>query len=253
MNKKINKTIIPVLIFYLFIILLSGSETETNKREILGKEIFINGGEYFVGDDVEFDNSPRRGKKFSPFFIDIHPVTNIQYSEFLKKSGYKPEGVFRKDEAGDASFLPATGLTWYDAAAYAEFYNKRLPTEWEWEIAARSLKQENIYVYGKSSRKEDGNFLSARKYNKVDVFLFKPNELGLYSMEGNVYEWCDSIYEKKYLIGKNLESVKLKVLRGGAWTNQSFDIKTTVRTPFPPGKYLDWLGFRCVRDSIKNR
>ncbi len=202
---------------------------------------------------MEFDNSPLRKRKFSPFFIEVHPVTNIQYSEFLKKSGYKPEGVFRKEEAGEAPFLPATGLTYYDAVAYAEFYNKRLPTEWEWEIAARSLKQENIYVYGKSSRKEDGNFLSTRKYNKVDVFLFKPNELGLYSMEGNVYEWSDSIYDNKYLIGKNINSAELKVLRGGAWTNQPFDIKTTVRTPFPSNKYLDWIGFRCVRDSKKSR
>ncbi|MEN8154102.1 MAG: SUMF1/EgtB/PvdO family nonheme iron enzyme [Acidobacteriota bacterium] len=252
MNKNITKFVILLSsVFYLFPI-LKGVENKV-KKELLGKEILINGGEYFLGDDKEFDNSPERKKAFPSFFIEIHPVTNIQYSEFLKQSGYKLKGNFKTDEAVEAPFLPATGLTFRDAEAYAGFYNKRLPTEWEWEIAARSLKKENIYVHGKVSGKEDGNFLASRKYKKTDVFLNKPNELGLYSMEGNVYEWCDSNYEKKYLTGNNKEEVGLKVLRGGSWTNQHFDIKTTVRTPFPENKQLDWLGFRCVRDQKKGK
>lgn len=209
-------------------------------------EVFIKDGNYFVGLDGSYDN-PEKKIFLHSFYMDIHPVTNRAYIRFVKESGYDPKGSFDIKEAEKYPEFPVTNLTFIDCKAFAGFYKRSIPSEWEWEVAARSLKKENIFVYGRPSAKNKGNFLESRIYKKVKVMTYKPNELGIYGMEGNVYEWTSSMYEKKYIIGKLPLKVNLRVLRGGAWTNQSYDVKTTTRTPFPEKRYLDWVGFRCVR------
>ena len=214
----------------------------------LGKQVYIEAGEYYVGDDRESDNRPLRKQYFKGFYMDVHPVTNGQYAEFLTRSGYQPKGNFAKEKALAEPLLPAANVTYEDAEAYATFYKKRLPTEWEWEIAARSLKQRNSFVSAKTPPQRRGHFLNDKKYYNLPVFTYPPNELGIYDMPGNVFEWTSSQYEEKYLQGKYVQGQRVMVLRGGSWTNRAFEIQTTTRTPFPAQRCLGWVGFRCVSD-----
>jgi len=218
-------------------------------KEKLGEQVLIKGGEYYVGSTRENDNRPLRKLRFKEFYIDIHPVTYGQYLEFMFESSYIPKGKFHKEIAESNPLLPVVNLTYEDAEAYASFNKKRLPTEWEWEIAARSLKKDNIYVSGKLASKLRGHFLYDKEYFNFPVFSYPPNELGIYGMAGNVFEWTSSRYPEELLHGEYFKNFNVMVIRGGAWTNRAFDVRTTTRTPFPARRCLGWVGFRCVSDS----
>ncbi len=239
--SKAKKIYFNSALIILFTLIGSG------KTLLKWSEILIKPGKYSTGETNNYDN-PTREFITQGFFIDIHPVTNRAYLDFLKKSGYKIKGRFNSISAEKNPDLPATGLTYHDCESFAVFYGRRLPSEWEWEIAARSLKSSNLYFHGKASKKNEGNFLNSKIYKKVEVMLYKPNEIGIYGMEGNVFEWTSGNYEDSFLTVKKSGQPRLKVLRGGSWTNQSFDVKTTTRTPFPPERYLEWIGFRTVKD-----
>jgi formylglycine-generating enzyme required for sulfatase activity len=233
------------VIFFSFMFLTAQAET-VDKR--LGRQVYIEAGTYWVGDDEAEDNRPYRRVSVEGFYIDIHPVTNGQYLQFLSGSGYKPKGTFDAAKAETSPLLPAGGLVYEDAEAYAKSYKKRLPTEWEWEIAARSLKKENVHVNPDVPHHKSGHFLFNKRYYKLPVFSYPPNELGIYGMVGNVLEWTSGEYEERYLHGKYFKGHPLKVLRGGSWTNKAFDIRATTRTPFSADRCLEWLGFRCVAE-----
>jgi len=237
------------IVFFLFLFCTLSYFFVFGEKKVDTDEILINEGYHFTGGKGVSDN-PETKRYFKSFYIEIHPVTNRAYLDFLNKSGFIPKGDFDKELAALYPDLPATRLTFNDCREYAKFINKRIPSEWEWEIAAKSLKRDNKYVYGKVSSKEEGNFLSSRLYKKVKVMSYRPNKLGIYGMEGNVYEWTTGEYEKKFIVGKITSGIKLMVIRGGSWTNQSYDIQTNTRTPFPSNRSLDWLGFRCARDKF---
>lgn len=226
-------------------------ETADNR---LGKQVLIPEGDYYVGsDNASEDEQPLRIMHFKSYFIDIHPVTNTQYIEFLLKSHYTPEGPFDQNNALKNPYLPAVNITYKDAFSYAQFFGMRLPAEWEWEAAARSLKKENRFVWGSFPALNKCNCFSDAKdaQSITPVFQFPPNELGLYDMAGNVFEWTSSLYPSNYLLGNNYSQYTLLVLRGGAWTNIVTDLTVSSRTPFASTRYLPWLGFRCVKDAQK--
>jgi len=249
-----------ILLFFIIIITfyqLNGKKTEkTNKitdmENIIGKQVYIKAGNYFIGNNKEKDNKPLRKKYFKSFYIDITPVTNKQYLKFIKESSYKPMGKFLSLEPEKNPYLPATALTYYDAKAYAKYYHKRLPTEWEWEIAARSLRQDVIYVSIALNHRKRGHFIYDRIYRKEQVCSYPPNIIGIYGMAGNVFEWTKSEYDDEFLYGKYYKKHKIMVLRGGSWSNNSTDVRTTTRTPFAASRELNWLGFRCVSKTPVN-
>jgi len=211
----------------------------------LGKQVYIKTGDYYVGDH-NLKTNPLRSLGFQDFYLDIHPVTNSQYVNFIRISQYQPQGAFDTETAKKNPLLPATGLTFHDAEAYARYYHKRLPTEWEWEIAARSLKKEILPENKSVPPSQRGNFFSSDKKGVMPVFSYPPNELGIFGMAGNVFEWTSSLYPKEYLLGKYFKPYKILVLRGGGWTNLIYDVKVTIRTPFAASRHLKWIGFRCV-------
>jgi formylglycine-generating enzyme required for sulfatase activity len=214
----------------------------------LGKQVYIKSGNYYVGAHNHKTN-PLRSMVFKDFYIDIHPVTNSQYLNFIKTSQYHPQGDFDTEKAKQFPLLPATGLTYQDAEAYARYYQKRLPTEWEWEIAARSLKKEVPTENKSIPVSQRGNFFTGHNKSVMPVFSYPPNELGIFGMAGNVFEWTSSVYPKEYLLGKYHRQYTVMVLRGGAWTNLVFDVKVSTRTPFAASRQLNWIGFRCVSDQ----
>jgi formylglycine-generating enzyme required for sulfatase activity len=228
----------------------SGKSDQSFRKDArVGAQVFIPPGIYRVGGGDQSDHGGKKQMKFNGFYIDIHPVTNLQYIRFMELSGYLPRGGFEMDEARCRPRLPATGLTYDDARAFAEFHRKRLPTEWEWEIAAGSLQDEAVYATGSLPTLETGNFFRYKQKNGVTpVFSYPPNKLGLFGMAGNVFEWTSSEYPAEKLSGPYRIQFRIMVLKGGAWTNIPHDVRVTTRTPFPAGRSLGWLGFRCVSD-----
>jgi len=244
-----------ILIFSFYMLLPSSYQNLKDQNKYLeslkpggSTMIFIPKGEYYTGDKGSTDKSPLTKRAFESFYIDIHPVTNSQFLVFIKKTGYSPDGKFDKTSAETKPSHPVTGVTLKDAAGYAEFAGKRLPTEWEWEIAARALKKDYRVTLSMIYKEKKGIFFEMGRKTISPVFSTPPNDIGFYDYIGNIFEWTTSVYPTDLLIGKNRNSQKVGVVRGGAWTNIRNDVKYSTRTPFPVKRSLKWLGFRCVKD-----
>jgi formylglycine-generating enzyme required for sulfatase activity len=230
----------------------------------------IAGGQYLRGsNDGSRDEMPRHGVVVGDFAIDIHPVTNEQFVRFLKTiAGEKDEynnDIIRLKESrikrvGGKLLIepgynrhPVVGVSWYGAQAYCKWLGKRLPTEAEWEIAARGGFEEATFPSGEDIEKSQANFFNS---DTTTVLSYPPNSYGLYDMAGNVYEWCHDWYayntyeltaaEPMYPQGP-LQGV-YRVLRGGCWKSLKEDLRCAHRHRNNPGAVNRTYGFRCASD-----
>lgn len=184
------------------------------------------------------------------FYIDKCEVTNEQYSRFLKETGHR-EPLYWTDSRFNKPRLPVIGVTWYDAVAYARWAGKRLPTEAEWEKAARGGLEAKRFPWGDELDKEYANF-----YTSItsEVATYKPNNFGLYDMAGNVWEWTSDWYDKDYYRKSPLinptgpESGRYRVIKGGAFTTGAATLECGHRYYYPPQASFYFIGFRCVKD-----
>ena len=226
------------------------------------------------------------------FEITKYEVTNLQYAAFLNKYGsskvltgkytgkrmiYKHDWGIWKNPATNKweaqkgyEYHPVINVTWYGANAYCEFYGLQLPSEAQWEYAARSgvetrrgvshgvphgVSLHDRYIYSGSN-----NIDSVAWYSKTSkgtstfpVGLLKPNYLGLYDMSGNVWEWCNDWYNKNYyknspkINPKGATEDSFRVLRGGSWGNNADHCRVAGRSSNDPD-YRDYgMGFRLAR------
>lgn len=213
----------------------------------VGGQIRMPAGEYTVGDDNEADCRPIRTVRLKAFMLDRHAVTNRQYADFLRRSGYRPRGGFAPSEAERHPLWPAVSVTLEDARAYARSLAMRLPSEEEWEAAARTA---GPWPEG-AELAQMGNYFDNVYVVKslVDVFRFPPTPAGFYIDRGNIYEWTDSVYPARFLQGAHAGSRPVMVLKGAAYTTYIGDARPAARIPFPADRHLPWLGFRCARQS----
>lgn len=160
------------------------------------------------------------------FWIDLFEVTNSRYGEFRAR-GYSQIEAHR----------PVANVTWNQASQFCRFYGKRLPTEQEWEKAARG-EDGRRYPWGKTYDPALVN-AESRHRGPTDVGKFEEGRspYGLYDMAGNVMEWTDSGDEQ------------LKIFRGGSWASPPSDVRTTSRSSIAPAYRLPDLGFRCAMDG----
>ena len=228
--------------------------------------IFIPGGDFLRGrthalpDDnrkwfptLLKDDRPVRSIVLDPFYIDKHEVTNAQFSEFLRDTGgappyYWPQG---KPESAKQQH-PVVNITWQDANAYCQWGGKRLPTEAEWERAARGLREGLKYPWG-----EDEPTKELAHYDDMDgpgaVCQFPENTFGLCDMSGNVWEWCADWYEKDYYARSPEENPTgpekgiYRVLRGGSWADAPKYLTTAYRSYARPDEQSPTIGFRCAK------
>ncbi len=228
-------------------------ELEKKIRESLtANNVFVEGGIFEMGGQVFDDQKPRHNVRLRSFYMDKYEVTVAQYRQFCLLTGRQmpvtPVGGW-KDEH------PVVNIRWEDAAAYARWAGKRLPTEAEWEYAARGGENTNAYMYSGGNRagkvaSYSGHVISGYKTYPVQFNL--PNELGLFNMSGNVWEWCSDYYDKDYYKKevynnpKGAESGMFKVIRGGCWDSPSNEIRVNHRSFFNSSD--DKTGFRCVTD-----
>ena len=232
--------------------------------------ISIQGGEFYRGaSDGNRDEMPRHKVIIASFAIEIHPVTNEQFVRFIEAMGGEKDSnhndiIRLRDsrikrsagrvliESGYAKH-PVVGVTWYGAVAYAKWVGKRLPTEAEWEIAARGGIESALYPSGEDIEKSQANFFSS---DTTAVMSYVPNDFGLYDMAGNVYEWCQDWYGYNYYECSVQEPENpqgpiqgvYRVMRGGCWKSLKEDLRCSRRHRNNPGTVNGTYGFRCAAD-----
>ena len=218
------------------------------------------------------DEYPDRLIFLDSYWIDIHEVTNEKYLKFVLATGHR----FALDETCEtdkcregnlwqgASFpprinrQPVTQVSWYDADAYCRWRGKRLPSEAEWEKAARGPSG-NLYPWGSGSPKKRATY--GRKWRGVftmtDVGTYSHGAslYGLYDMAGNVWEWVDDWYDLKYYNWGRKKNPRgpaegeFKVVRGGSWVNHPDTLRSSFRRWSQPEVRFNDTGFRCAKDD----
>ena len=183
------------------------------------------------------------GPSTNAFYMDVYEVTNAQYGKFMRARGYS-EPVYWNDSECNQPNQPVVGISWHDATAYAKWAGKRLPTEKEWEQAARGGLKNKTYPWGdnESFARDHANYKGTGGKDKWEycapVASFKPNGYGLFDMAGNVDEWCQDWDDNS--------DRDTKVLRGGAWHNNTYGQRVAARGHFDPNHRFGAVGFRCV-------
>jgi len=211
------------------------------------------------------DETPRHTVYTDAFYMDVYEVTNAQYKSFMDATGYKSP-KYRSDSKYNDSKQPVVGVSWYDAKAYADWAGERLPTEAEWEKAARGGLVGKKFPWGDTDPNgTQCNFADKNtSYNWSDksvddgykytapIGKYTPNGYGLYDMAGNVHEWCADWYHKGYYSSsdrrdpKGPSSGSSRVLRGGSWFHNPGGICVSNRDDGSPTRSLNNVGFRCV-------
>ena len=218
----------------------------------------IPGGEYVAGLDPDLALAECRkyyGKCKREWFTDETPAMRTVESfsmdkyegtqaEFEKGMGNNPSGFKGPN-------LPVENVTWHEADEYCRKVGKRLPTEWEWEKAAKGGSG-TIYPWGNELQSGKANICDMNceydwKASEIDdgykntspVGSYPPNGYGLHDMAGNVWEWTASDYR---------DSDEIKVLRGGSWNAGPNSTRSAFRDYyFHPGRRFDYVGFRCAQ------
>ncbi len=219
------------------------------------------------------DEYPGKLVHVDAFWIDIYEVTNEDYLKFVKATGYRPalddtcetKGCWEGNLWKGTSFSetirrqPVTQVSWHDAMEYCAWRGKRLPTEAEWEKAARG-PMGNLYPWGNDS--PPGRATYRRKWRgtqtmtNVGSYPTGVSVYGVHDMAGNVWEWVSDWYDRHYYkkkIRKNPKGPELgehKVMRGGSWVNYEDTLHSAFRRWARPYVRFNDTGFRCARDPI---
>jgi eukaryotic-like serine/threonine-protein kinase len=216
--------------------------------------VYIPGGKYMMGrNDGESDEAPAHEVEVKPFFLDIFEVTNQDYKKFIDATGYRAPKHWKSNGSyapGEAT-SPVTYVTWGDAAAYAKWANKRLPTEEEWEYAARGGSKGYLYPWGNQWQEgyADVNRRGQTKPSPVNRFEKDLSPFGIRNLAGNVSEWVQNYYAERYLTKSDQ---RLRVYRGGNFFELPEKSTTTYRwADYPediPDDQMSGVGFRCAKN-----
>jgi len=216
-------------------------------REISGKDgaamVLVPAGEFLYGD-------ANQRMSLSAFYMDKYEVTTKLYAKFLQATGRKEP--LRWHEVGQVrdGDRPVIGVLWDDADAYCRHYGKRLPTEQEWEKAARGADGRRYPWGSEEPTSRHANFNKCCQWNgygtlaTVGSYEAGKSPYGIYDLAGNAWEWTGSEYSRA-------SNYTYRVIRGGSWINEAFYLRSTYRTWGPPRAKLHpyFFGFRCAQDA----
>ena len=214
--------------------------------------IEIPSGEFAMGQaDGRDDERPVHRVSVAPFRLGRYQVTNAQYDEFRHATGREMTPFRMQPEFADPA-QPVVGASWFDAVAYCEWLGLRLPTEAEWEFAARGGLEGRLYPWGNAPVFERQGYRERWMRAPEPVGTAEPNGFGLYDMCENVHEWCSDWYEAGYYSvspGDNprgpLTGAR-RASRGGAWRHQIKIARCAARSSIPPEFCYADYGFRVA-------
>jgi iron(II)-dependent oxidoreductase len=203
------------------------------------------------------DEKPVHRVWVDAFHLAAFQTTNAEYARFLKETGH-PSPLHWEDPNFANPEQPVVAVSWFDAAAYCDWMSRglglryRLPTEAEWERAARGGKDDDPFPWGNCPPKDLPNYATRWRNGPEAVGLFEPNSYGLYNLGDNVHEWCADWYDAGYYAvspDKNPQGPTAstrRASRGGSWRHHIKVTRTAARSSIPPEfRYADY-GFRVA-------
>jgi sulfatase modifying factor 1 len=291
------KNFLTALFFAFCVLSMQACEKMPENPAAIPGMVLIMGGKFQMGtDDGMPYEAPMHTVELNSFLIDEHETTVAEFAKFVETTNFKtdaekfgwsevfdtasgewtrsdganwrhPDGPGSEAKPGE----PVCQVSWNDAVAYAEWAGKRLPTEAEWEFAARGGLTGKKYSWGDDLRpngKPVANWWQGTfpDYNtgedgfikRAPVKSFAPNGYGLYDTAGNVWEWCADWYGEDYYKASpaqdppGAKSGEERSIRGGSWMcaeNFCTNYRVAARSHATPDSGMNNLGFRCVKDA----
>jgi formylglycine-generating enzyme required for sulfatase activity len=259
-----------------------GGSAKTIKAEDGVTMVLVQAGEFWMGSaDGDDKERPRRRVTLGGFHIDVHEVTNGQFRAFVEGRGYERQDLWtsmgwrwRKKDPGPETVKdikqpafwvdprwndprqPVVGVSWHEADVYCRLVGKRLPTEAEWEKAARGTEGAK-YPWGEfwEPHRVNSDQSRADRTSAVGSYPSGASPYGVLDMAGNVAEWVADWYHRDYYKrspDRNPTGPELgeeKVVRGGSWDSNAKDLRATARRNEKPDERTRKIGFRCVKES----
>lgn len=219
--------------------------------------ITITAGAYIVGEKggSRAVDQPQKKIQLSAFRIAVAPVTNADYRRFIAATGYKAPGLIDHVQFGAPSH-PVVMVTWDDASAYARWAGGRLPTELEWEVAAKAGNPENTFPWGSDSPRPTHANIDNLCATTTPVGSYRAgnSEHGLMDCCGNVWEWCSDTWDESLLKSLTSDSLDprstatgdLRAIRGGSFDSPALTGRTTFRHRVARQTLRADIGFRVV-------
>ena len=215
--------------------LLQAAQAPASNQRVWQKDgkvmVRVPAGEFLYGDDNQKKSLPE-------FWIDQTPVTNAEYERFVIETNHEPPSHWQGQPPSSAlAHHPVVYVSWHYAVAYAEWAGKRLPSEAEWEKAARGSDGRK-YPWGEQPPAKHLCNFNRNVGGTTPVGKYSPegdSAYGCGDMAGNVWEWTASDYDKFS-----------KVLRGGSWESSGVSVRTADHVILQPGDHGNNVGFRCV-------
>ncbi len=261
---------------------LAGKALAAERAKLPAKDemVSVPEGWFLMGSNKKEDRyaylteMPQRRVFLDAFDIDKYEVTTVQFLKFVLAMGRSPLIDWRYDGGNFQDTMahhPVMHVSWFDAEAYCTWAGKRLPTEAEWEKAARG-EDGRIYPWGSQaaglSRSNFGRTgLSGPVRDRPERLLLYPpiisvdkydnavSPYGLFQTSGNVAEWVADWYDKDYYKTapdrnpKGPEKGTQKSFRGGGWIDSTPSVRAAQRNGTDPNTKMNWLGFRCATDA----
>jgi formylglycine-generating enzyme required for sulfatase activity len=245
-----------------------GSSSLATTADQSASIILVPPGNFIMGSyKGHADETPIHTVYLDAFYIDKYEVTNALYKSCVDANvcifPQFDNSYSRQTYYGDSRYdqYPVIGVTWEMAKAYCEWRKARLPTEAEWEKAARGTDG-HMYPWGESIDPSRANYNDNSDPNyvgdtsKVDAYSSGVSPYGLFDMAGNVWEWVADIYDANYYASLTLPianplgptSGLYRVIKGGSWDSNGFDLRSARRNFNDPSKANVYLGFRCARN-----